>query len=77
MVDTKAILCNLKEEVEAIVERLGGPSAVARMFKISDAAVQQWKVNGLPELRQLQISLSHPEALAGTRYEEKDEAAPA
>lgn len=77
MSDTKVILCNLKAEVEAIVERLGGPGAVAKRFDISDAAVQQWKVNGLPELRQLQISLFNPEALAGTRYEVKDEAASA
>lgn len=74
MDDTEVSLCDLRDEIHVIVKRLGGPSAVAKKFGISDAAVQQWKVNGLPPLRQLQISISDPEVLAGTRYEMKEEA---
>ena len=74
MVNSKDSLCDLKQEIEAIVRRLGGPGAVAKRFGISDAAVQQWKVNGLPELRHLQLSLSQPEVFEGTRYEIKAEA---
>jgi len=71
MSNAKDSLCKLKEEIELIVKRLGGPSATARMFTISDAAVQQWKANGLPEARELYLRYTRPEVLVGTRWEVK------
>lgn len=59
----------LHKEVDSVIKKLGGPANLSRMLKISQPAIQQWKVNGLPELRVLQFSISHPHALEGTRWE--------
>lgn len=73
MTDAKDSLCDIKRDVDTILKRLGGATKTARMFQIADAAVQQWKKNGLPQARRMHLLATRPDVLAGTRYEEQAE----
>lgn len=46
----------------AVIEALGGPSAVARIFGIHPQAVSMWKRAGIPKARRMYLKLAHPEA---------------
>lgn len=39
------------EVTDRVIAYLGGPAAVARLCRVSRAAVSQWKQNGMPEAR--------------------------
>lgn len=51
-------------EAERIIERLGGTVAVAKMCKITSAAVSQWKRDGIPPARRQYLELARPDAFA-------------
>ncbi|WP_333985112.1 hypothetical protein [Burkholderia orbicola] len=46
-----------------IIDRLGGTGAVADLFEIDDAAVSQWRRNGIPKPRMQFISVARPDVL--------------
>jgi hypothetical protein len=49
---------------ETIIERLGGVGAVAKMCRITSAAVSQWKRDGIPPARRQYLELARPDAFA-------------
>lgn len=46
----------------AVIEHLGGTSAVARMCKIEAPSVTKWKKTGIPQARSMYLRVLHPEA---------------
>lgn len=46
----------------AIIERLGGPTSVARLCRIRSQAVSQWKRAGIPPARRDYLQLLRPQA---------------
>ncbi|CAM3827494.1 hypothetical protein [Castellaniella denitrificans] len=46
----------------AIIESLGGTTAVARMCDIKIPSVSGWKRKGIPQARRMYLRLLHPEA---------------
>ncbi|HEM7883184.1 hypothetical protein [Burkholderia cenocepacia] len=48
-----------------IIDRMGGTGVVADLFEIDDAAVSQWRRNGIPKSRMQFISVARPEVLVG------------
>lgn len=48
-----------------IIDRLGGTGAVATLFEIEDAAVSQWRRNGIPKPRMQFIAVARPDVLVG------------
>ncbi|ARL36730.1 hypothetical protein BOC49_11055 [Burkholderia pseudomallei] len=48
-----------------IIDRLGGTGVVADLFEIDDAAVSQWRRNGIPKPRMQFISVARPDVLVG------------
>lgn len=47
-----------------IIARLGGVTAVARMFRIKPPSACQWRTAGIPAARMMYLEVAHPEALA-------------
>ncbi|WP_082603952.1 hypothetical protein [Acidovorax sp. Root217] len=48
-----------------IIQALGGPSAVARLFGISAPSVTNWKKTGIPRPRMMFLELARPKELEG------------
>ena len=46
------------------IQKLGGPSAVARMCNVTRSAVTQWKTDGIPDARRMYLELLHPKVFA-------------
>lgn len=46
----------------AIVDALGGPTVVGRIFQINSQAVSAWKKSGIPRARRMYLELVHPDA---------------
>lgn len=44
-----------------VVQRLGGPSEVARLNGITPSAVSQWVTNGIPKARLLYLKAIRPD----------------
>ncbi|WP_322999987.1 hypothetical protein [Castellaniella sp.] len=45
----------------AVIERLDGTVAVARLCKISAASVSRWKKKGIPQAREMYLRLLRPD----------------
>jgi hypothetical protein len=58
-----------------VIEALGGPSAVARIFGIHPQAVSMWKRTGIPKARRMYLKLAHPEAFEDAPPQEAASAA--
>jgi len=43
-----------------VIDRLGGTSVVARMFKIKDPSVSYWRIHGIPEARRMYLEAVYP-----------------
>ncbi|MEZ7524035.1 hypothetical protein [Burkholderia vietnamiensis] len=54
--DTPAIDPNV------VIDRLGGTTAVARIFEIKPPSVHEWRTNGIPKGRLQYLRLAHPQA---------------
>lgn len=50
-----------KKEAQRIIDAMGGPSAVARVFSITPGAVTQWREVGVPKSRLFSIKLLRPD----------------
>jgi hypothetical protein len=46
---------------DEIIDALGGTSEVAKLCKISDAAVSQWRKAGIPQPRMMYLQVIRPE----------------
>lgn len=51
-------------EDSEIIDRLGGPSEVARLCRIRPQAVSQWRRNGIPAPRRQYLELAQPHAFS-------------
>lgn len=58
-----------------IIDRLGGNSALAKMFSISSQAVSKWRKEGIPEARRMYLKLAHPSAFDELESSQRKEAA--
>lgn len=47
-----------------VIDRLGGPSVLARVFGIAPQSVSHWKRAGIPKARRMYLELSKPEVFA-------------
>lgn len=52
-----------------MIERLGGPSEVARLCRIRPQAVSQWKKSGIPDARRDFLQLLRPAAFSANTDE--------
>lgn len=57
-------MCNDVHPDSFIVDRLGGPTAVAALCRISSQAVSQWRRHGIPSARRDYLALLRPEAFS-------------
>ena len=46
---------------EQVIDALGGTSAVAVICEVSQPAVSQWKVQGIPRARRMYLELLRPD----------------
>jgi len=46
---------------ERIIDRLGGPVAVAKLCDVSPQAVSQWKRDGIPRARLMFLKVVRPD----------------
>ncbi|MDP2346738.1 MAG: hypothetical protein Q8N34_03320 [Gammaproteobacteria bacterium] len=44
-----------------IIDSLGGPSALASLFKIKSPSVSEWKQTGIPDARRQTLALLYPD----------------
>ncbi|MRV72536.1 hypothetical protein GJ700_12530 [Duganella sp. FT92W] len=49
---------------DEIIDALGGTSEVARLCQVSNAAVSQWRENGIPNSRIMFLRLARPDVFA-------------
>lgn len=54
-----------------IIDRLGGPAEIGRLFEISPQAVSMWRREGIPKARRMYLELARPEA-----FRDESQAAP-
>lgn len=47
-----------------IIDKLGGTAHVARMFRIKQASVSEWRNKGIPPARVMYLEVVHPELFA-------------
>lgn len=48
-----------------IIQALGGPTEVAKIFEITSQAVSQWKTNGIPRSHLRFLRATRPELFSG------------
>ena len=53
----------LNKEHSAIIDRLGGTGAVARIFEVSDPTVSIWRKTQIPKARMMYIKLAYPSVI--------------
>lgn len=51
----------LNTEACRVIDALGGTGEVAKLCEVSDAAVSQWRHDGIPRARLQFLRLAHPE----------------
>jgi hypothetical protein len=44
-----------------IIDKLGGTGEVARICNVSDQAVSQWRLKGIPKARRMYLELIRPD----------------
>lgn len=49
----------------AVIDRLGGTSAVAKICDIKPPSVHEWRLNGIPKARLQFLRLAYPDAFDG------------
>lgn len=50
---------------EKLINELGGPAAVARLFDIKQPSVSEWKRKGIPKARLQTLRLMRPDLFLG------------
>lgn len=53
----------------AVIDELGGVTAVAEEMKLAAGSVGGWKTNGLPQSRYEFLKLKHPKLSAWSKFE--------
>lgn len=56
---------HINKEHSAIIDRLGGTGAVARLFEVSDPTVSIWRKTQIPKARMMYIKLAYPSVIEG------------
>ena len=54
----------------ALIERLGGPTAVARLCEVTPQAVSQWRDNGIPKPWEKYLRLLRPDVFVNSAAEQ-------
>lgn len=49
------------EQSSKIIDELGGTVATARICNVTKGAVSQWRVNGIPQAREMYLRLLRPD----------------
>lgn len=58
-------------DARTLIEKLGGPTAAARMFECTQSAVSQWKRdNKIPPARMLHLKAARPDLFAQPQQEQ-------
>lgn len=52
-----------------LIEKLGGTTAVAKIFGISPAAVSKWKRQGIPAGRMMYLEVKYPKIVKAFKNE--------
>jgi len=47
-----------------VIDALGGTAAVARLCRISQPSVSEWRKAGIPEARRMYLELARPDVFA-------------
>lgn len=53
-------------DANAIIDALGGPTAVARLCKVKVPSVCEWRHNGIPQARLMYLQLARPDVFKDT-----------
>ncbi|WP_454752180.1 hypothetical protein [Cupriavidus necator] len=59
------------DDPNAIINKLGGTSAVAQIFNIKPGSVSEWRHTGIPPARLMYLRLAHPEIFSNVPTESK------
>ena len=59
----------------ALIDRLGGTSAVARICECKPPSVHEWRTNGIPKARLQFLRLAYPEAFKDLEPKSTDQVA--
>lgn len=49
----------------AVIDKLGGPTAVAKLFRIRPPSVCKWRTGGIPKARVMYLELARAKELRG------------
>jgi len=65
----RSILRAMKTADSQIIDALGGTVQVARVCKVTKAAVSQWRENGIPDARRMYLELLRPDVFKRSSHE--------
>ena len=54
-----------------LIDKLGGPSAVAKLLEVTPQAVSQWRDKGIPRARMMYLRLIRPDLFQDAPVVEK------
>jgi hypothetical protein len=55
----------MNDFANAVIDRLGGTTAVAKLCECKPPSVHQWRIDGIPKYRLQFLRLAHPEVFKG------------
>jgi len=58
-------------DTNIIIDRLGGPSEVARLCGVKLPSVSEWRKQGIPKARLMYLKLLRPDVFEGVHVEEE------
>ncbi|MFD1558321.1 hypothetical protein ACFSHT_22270 [Paraburkholderia silviterrae] len=67
----------MNDEANTIIDRLGGTTAVAKLFDIKPPSVHGWRSDGIPKYRLQFLRLVRPDVFEGLNEKSEDVQAPA
>ncbi|WP_438859303.1 hypothetical protein [Achromobacter spanius] len=60
---------DIKHPDSDIIDALGGTAAVARLCKVKDPSVSDWRKTGIPAARRMFLEMVRPEVFSAARRE--------
>lgn len=55
-----------------LIDKLGGPTVVAKLLEVTPQAVSQWRDKGIPRARMMYLRLVRPDLFQSVRTPEPD-----
>ena len=62
-------------DASKIIDALGGTGEVARLCRVKSPSVSEWRVNGIPEAREMYLRLLRPDVFQDEESVERKDAA--